>query len=51
MRQKDKPNRELPPRMIKQTRRRKSGKIWVDYYNSHRKEIPLGSGLNEARAE
>lgn len=57
MRPKDKGNRELPPRMIKRSRRRKSGKIWVGYYyngrdeEGNRKEIPLGGDLNEARAE
>lgn len=43
--------------MIKRIRQRKSGKIWIGYYyngrdeNGRRKEIPLGSDLNQARVE
>lgn len=43
--------------MIKRSRLRKSGKIWVGYYyngrdeDGRRKEIPLGSDLNQARVE
>lgn len=57
MRIKDAANRELPPRLIKRQRTLKSGKIWIGYYyngrdeEGNRKEIPLGTDLDEARAE
>ncbi|MFJ2986579.1 tyrosine-type recombinase/integrase [Collimonas sp. NPDC087041] len=47
--------RDLPPRMLRRVRRLKSGKEWVGYYyngrdeDGARKEIPLGSDLNEAK--
>lgn len=50
-------NRDLPPRMVRRVRKLKSGKVWVGYYfngrdeNGRRKEIPLGSDLDEARVE
>ncbi|MCK9818136.1 tyrosine-type recombinase/integrase [Pseudomonas sp. MAFF 302046] len=43
--------------MIRRTRKRKNGKIWVGYYyngrdaNGNRVEIPLGGDLDEAKAE
>lgn len=52
-----KQNRDLPIRMLKRVRTLKSGKLWVGYYyngrddNGNRKEIPLGTDLNEARIE
>jgi integrase len=57
MRGKTKTNRDLPPRMLRRTRKLKSGKLWVGYYyngrdeEGNRREIPLGSDLNEARVE
>lgn len=56
-RQKSPENRDLPIRMISRKRKLKSGKLWVGYYylgkdeNGKRKEIPLGTDLNEARIE
>ena len=50
-------NRDLPPRMLRRTRKRKNGRIWVSYYydgrdeNGKRKEIPLGSDLYEAKVK
>lgn len=50
-------NRELPYRMLKRTRRFKSGKEWVGYYylgrndEGKRKEIPLGTDYGEALQE
>lgn len=50
-------NRDLPPRMIRRERKRKSGAIWVSYYydgrttDGKRKEIPLGNDLDEAKVE
>lgn len=41
--------------MLKRTKRLKSGKLWVAYYyngrdeEGNRKEIPLGTDLNEAK--
>lgn len=55
MRPRSNKNRGLPPRMIKRTRTMKSGKVWVGYYydgrdaEGRRKEIPLGTDLDEAR--
>lgn len=57
MRQKKPANRDLPPRMIRRTRKRKNGKIWVGYYyngrdaEGNRVEIPLGGDLDEAKIE
>ena len=57
MRQKKPANRDLPPRMIRRTRARKNGSIWVGYYyngrdtDGHRVEIPLGGDLDEAKVE
>ena len=50
-------NRDLPPRMLRRTRKRKNGRIWVSYYydgrdeNGKRKEIPLGLDLYEAKVK
>lgn len=47
--------RDLPPRMLRRTKRLKSGKVWeAFYYNGRdetgkRVEIPLGTDLNEAK--
>lgn len=47
--------RDLPPRMLRRTKRLKSGKVWVSYYYNgrddlgRRHEIPLGSELSEAK--
>lgn len=47
--------RHLPPRMLKRTKKLKSGMVWVGYYyngrneDGHRVEIPLGTDLNEAK--
>lgn len=57
MRQKKTANRDLPPRMIRRTRKRKGGTIWTGYYyngrdaDGNRVEIPLGSDLDEAKIE
>lgn len=57
MRQKKPANRDLPPRMIRRTRKRKNGQIWVGYYyngrdaEGNRVEIPLGGDLDEAKIE
>lgn len=57
MRYKKPENRDLPPRMVRRTRKRKSGKTWVAYYYDgrdaagKRKEIPLGSDLDQAKVE
>lgn len=57
MRQKKPANRDLPPRMIRRTRKRKNGQIWVGYYyngrdaDGNRVEIPLGGDLDEAKIE
>ncbi len=57
MRNKSPKNKELPPRMLKRVRRLKSGELWVGYYYNgrdeagKRKEIPLGTDLDEARIE
>lgn len=48
-------SRDLPPRLLRRTKRLRSGKLWVSYYyngrdaNGRRVEIPLGSDLNEAK--
>jgi len=50
-------NRDLPPRMIRRERERKNGTVWSSYYyngrtaEGKRKEIPLGSDLDEAKVE
>jgi integrase len=47
--------RDLPPRMLRRTKRLVSGKIWEGFYyngrddNGKRIEIPLGADLNEAK--
>jgi integrase len=47
--------RDLPPRMLRRTKRLVSGKVWEGYYYNgrddagRRVEIPLGSDLNEAK--
>jgi integrase len=57
MRQKKAANRDLPPRMIRRTRKRKNGSTWVGYYyngrdtDGNRIEIPLGSDLDDAKIE
>ena len=50
-------NRDLPPRMLRRTRKRKNGRIWVSSYydgrdeNGKRKEVPLGPDLYEAKVK
>ncbi|MGY3304554.1 integrase [Pseudomonas sp. PvR086] len=57
MRQKKSANRDLPPRMIRRTRKRKGGTVWTGYYyngrdaDGNRVEIPLGGDLDEAKIE
>jgi integrase len=61
MRTKGPGNRDLPPQMIRRVRRLKSGKLWVGYFYNQttkegdgkpkQREIPLGSDLDEAKAE
>jgi len=57
MRPKGPKNRELPQRLLKRTRLLKSGKTWVGYYYNgrdefgNRREIPLGSDLQDAKVE
>jgi integrase len=57
MRQKKSANRDLPPRMIRRSRKRKNGSTWVGYYyngrdaDGNRVEIPLGGDLDEAKVE
>lgn len=57
MRQKNAENRDLPPRMLRRSRTRKSGEIWTSYYyngrdaDGNRKEIPLGNDLDQAKVE
>ena len=47
--------KDLPPRMLRRTKRMKSGELWVGYYyngrddDGKRKEFPLGTDLNEAK--
>ncbi len=47
--------KDLPPRMLRRTKRMKNGDLWVGYYyngrddEGNRKEIPLGSDLLEAK--
>ena len=48
-------NRDLPPRMLRRTRKLKNGKSWTSYYyngrtqDGKRVEIPLGNDLAEAK--
>jgi len=51
MRPRNAETRNLPPRMYKWTRPRKSGKIWIAYYylDGSGKAIPLGKDLDKAR--
>lgn len=57
MPQKSTANRDLPPRMIRRIRKGKSGKTWTSYYydgratDGKRKEIPLGTDLDQAKVE
>lgn len=57
MRQKTTSNRDLPPRILRRSHKRKSGKTWISYYyngrdaEGKRKEIPLGSDLDQAKVE
>lgn len=57
MRKKKSKNLDLPPRMVRRIRKRKSGKIWVGYYycgrdaEGRRVEISLGSDLDQAKIE
>lgn len=47
--------KDLPPRMLRRSRKLKSGKVWEAYYydgrdaDGKRVEIPLGGDLNEAK--
>ena len=47
--------KDLPPRMLRRTKTLASGKVWESFYyngrdaHGRRKEIPLGSDLNEAK--
>ncbi len=47
--------RDLPPRMLRRTKRLVSGKVWEAYYyngrdeSGRRVEIPLGTDLNDAK--
>ena len=45
--------KDLPPRMLRKQRVLASGKVWVGYYyqspHAGRKQIPLGTDLNEAK--
>ena len=47
--------KDLPPRMLRRTKTLASGKVWESFYyngrgdDGKRKEIPLGSDLNEAK--
>ncbi|WP_137279552.1 tyrosine-type recombinase/integrase [Pseudomonas rhizoryzae] len=57
MRHREPGNRDLPPRMIRRIRKFKGGRVWVAYYYTQslgggkQREIPLGTDLDEARAE
>jgi integrase len=48
-------HRDLPPRMLRRTRRLKTGEVWQAFYyngrdeSGRRVEIPLGQDLNEAK--
>lgn len=47
--------RDLPPRMLRRTKKLRSGKVWIGYYyngideDGSRREIPLGIDLSEAK--
>lgn len=47
--------KDLPPRMLRRTKKLKNGELWVGYYyngrddDGKRREIPLGGDLNEAK--
>lgn len=47
--------KDLPPHMLRRTKKLRSGKVWISYYyngrdaNGRRAEIPLGGDLNEAK--
>ena len=47
--------KHLPPRMLRRTKKLRSGKLWISYYyngrdeNGARHEYPLGADLNEAK--
>ncbi|MGA3825376.1 tyrosine-type recombinase/integrase [Pseudomonas chlororaphis] len=57
MRKKTTANRDLPPRMVRRIRKGKNGQIWTSYYYNgrdaigNRKEIPLGTDLDQAKVE
>lgn len=57
MRRKNVANRDLPPRMVRRIRTGKTGKVWTAYYydgrdaDGKRKEIPLGTDLDQAKVE
>lgn len=57
MRQRSSANRDLPPRMIRRIRKGTTGKVWISYYYNgrdaagKRKEIPLGTDLDQAKVE
>lgn len=57
MRHKSTANRDLPVRMIRRIRKGKNGQLWIAfYYNGKdaagkRKEIPLGTDLDQAKVE
>jgi len=47
--------RDLPPRMLRRSKKLKNGNVWVGYYyngigeDGSRREIPLGTDLSEAK--
>lgn len=47
--------RDLPPRMLRRTKKMKSGQVWIAYYyngigeDGARREFPLGTNLEEAK--
>jgi len=57
VRKKTTANRDLPPRMVRRIRKGKNGQIWTAYYydgrdaTGKRKEIPLGTDLDQAKVE
>ncbi|MFJ3409134.1 hypothetical protein [Pseudomonas protegens] len=57
MRKRTTANRDLPPRMVRRIRKGKNGQIWTAYYYDgsdaagKRKEIPLGTDLDQAKVE
>ncbi len=48
-------SKDLPPRMLRRSKQLRNGSVWVGYYyngrddQGRRKEIPLGTELNEAK--